>query len=54
MLIYINFFSFIWEVSFNHLFQIGGKPLRRRVKAIVANIFLALTGMNIRIFHQIL
>ena len=30
MLIYINL-NFIREVSFNHLFQIGGKSSRRRV-----------------------
>ena len=47
MLRYINL-NFIREVSFNHLFQIGGKSLRRRVKAIVSNVFYALTGMNIR------
>ena len=52
MLISIN--NFIWEVSFNHLFQIGGTSLRWRVKAIVSNVFYALTGMNIRRFHQIL
>ena len=52
MLISIN--NFIWEVSFNPLFQIGGKSLRWRVKAIVSNVFYALTGMNIRRFHQIL
>ena len=52
MLISIN--NFIWEVSFNHLFQIGDKSLRWRVKAIVSNVFYALTGMNIRRFHQIL
>ena len=52
MLISIN--NFIWEDSFNHLFQIGSKSLRWRVKAIVSNVFYALTGMNIRRFHQIL
>ena len=52
MLISIN--NFIWEVSFNHLFQIGGKSLRWRVKAIVSNVSYALTGVNIRRFHQIL
>ena len=55
---YIKIFSAmlisIWEVSFNHLFQIGGKSLRWRVKAIVSNVFYALTGMNIRRFYQIL
>ena len=53
MLISIN--NFIWEVSFNHLFQIGGKSLRWRVKAIFSNVSSTmLTGMNIRRFHQIL
>ena len=55
MLIYINLnLNFIREVSLNHLFQIGGKSLKRWVKAIVSNVFYTLTGMNIRRIHQIL
>ena len=45
----------IWEVSFNHFFfQISGKSLKRRVKAIVLSLFYARTGMNVRSFHQTL